>query len=101
MEDRGARATLRTASASPRPAGARAATRVSCLILGRGADESKVEHWLRVAAPVDGFDGFAVGRTIWWDAIASYLAGELDRAAAVATIAARYLHFVDVYCQAG
>jgi myo-inositol catabolism protein IolC len=70
---------------------------VSCLILGRGADAAKVEHWLRVAAPVDGFGGFAVGRTIWWDAIASYLAGELDRAGATAAIAARYLHFVDVY----
>ncbi len=72
-------------------------SRVSCLILGRGADESKVEHWLRAAAPVEGFDGFAVGRTIWWQPIASYLAGDLDRAAAVAAIAKRYLHFVDVY----
>jgi myo-inositol catabolism protein IolC len=70
---------------------------VSCLILGRGADGARVEHWLRVAAPVEGFEGFAVGRTIWWDAIGAYLAGELDRAGAVATIAARYLHFVDVY----
>jgi myo-inositol catabolism protein IolC len=70
---------------------------VSCLILGRGADESRVERWLRVAAPVEGFGGFAVGRTIWWDAIASYLARELDRVSAVATIAERYLHFVDVY----
>ena len=49
-----------------------------CLILGRGADEAKVEHWLPLAAPVAGFDGFAVGRTIWWDAIAAQLAGELD-----------------------
>ena len=70
---------------------------VQCLILGRGADEAKVEHWLRVAAPVEGFGGFAVGRTIWWDAIASYLAGELDRGRAITTIAERYLHFVGVY----
>jgi myo-inositol catabolism protein IolC len=70
---------------------------VRCLILGRGADEAKVEHWLRVAAPVEGFGGFAVGRTIWWDAIAAYLAGELDHADAIATIAERYLHFIDVY----
>jgi myo-inositol catabolism protein IolC len=73
---------------------------VGCLILGRGANESKVEHWLRVAAPVEGFHGFAIGRTIWWDAIASQLAGELDRAGAVATIAERYLHFVDLYREA-
>jgi myo-inositol catabolism protein IolC len=74
---------------------------VSCLILGRGADQSKVEHWLRAAAPVEGFGGFAVGRTIWWDAIASHLAGELDRAHAIATIAERYLLFVDIYRAAG
>lgn len=71
--------------------------RVSCLILGRGADASRVEHWLRIAAPVDGFGGFAIGRTIWWEPIASYHAGELDRPAATAAIAARYLHFVGVY----
>jgi myo-inositol catabolism protein IolC len=70
---------------------------VRCLILGRGADASKVEHWLRVAAPVDGFGGFAIGRTIWWDAVAAHLAGELDRSAAIATIAGSYLHFVGVY----
>src|ERR1700761_1797191 len=71
-----------------------------CLILGRGADESKVEHWLSTAAPTPGFGGFAVGRTIWWDAIAGHLAGEADRAATVETITARYLHFVDVYLTA-
>ena len=73
---------------------------VGCLILGRGADESRVEHWLRVAAPVDGFQGFAVGRTIWWDAIAELLAGEVAREGAIATIADRYLHFVGVYREA-
>jgi myo-inositol catabolism protein IolC len=72
-----------------------------CLILGRGADESKVEHWLATAAPTPGFGGFAVGRTIWWDAIAAHLAGEADRPATVETIAGRYLRFVDVYLSAG
>jgi myo-inositol catabolism protein IolC len=71
-----------------------------CLILGRGADESKVEHWLTTGAPTPGFGGFAVGRTIWWDAIAAHLAGEADRTATVETIARRYLHFVDVYLEA-
>ncbi len=74
---------------------------VRCLILGRGADESRVEHWLRVAAPVEGFGGFAVGRTIWWDAVAANLAGQIGRDEAVSTIAGRYLHLIDVYCQSG
>jgi myo-inositol catabolism protein IolC len=71
-----------------------------CLILGRGADESKVEHWLTTAAPTPGFGGFAVGRTIWWDAIAAHLAEEVDRPTTAETIATRYLHFVDVYLAA-
>lgn len=73
---------------------------VDCLILGRGADEKKVEHWLEVAAKVEGFGGFAVGRTIWWDAIAGHLTGDLTRAETIDVVAARYLHFVDVYRQA-
>ncbi len=71
-----------------------------CLILGRGADEAKVEHWLATAAPTPSFGGFAVGRTIWWDAIAAHLASEADRATTVETIAARYLHFIEVYLDA-
>lgn len=71
-----------------------------CLILGRGADQSKVEHWLTTAAPTPGFGGFAVGRTIWWDAIAAHLSGTVDRPTTVETIATRYLHFVTVYLAA-
>jgi myo-inositol catabolism protein IolC len=78
----------------------RGGRKADCLILGRGADESKVEHWLTTAAPTPGFGGFAVGRTIWWDAIAAHLAGHADRPTTVETIAARYLHFVDVYLEA-
>ena len=45
-----------------------------CIVLGRGADEAKVLHWLEVAASVEGVDGFAVGRTIWYDALQKFLA---------------------------
>ena len=51
---------------------------VVCVLLGRGASTEKVEHWLEQAAPVDGFIGFAIGRSIWWDALKGFLAGELD-----------------------
>ncbi len=37
--------------------------RVGCIVLGRGEDENKVREWLRTAAGVKGFIGFAVGRT--------------------------------------
>lgn len=70
---------------------------VTCVLLGRGASTAKVEHWLEQAAPVEGFVGFAVGRSIWWDALKSFLDGSLERADAVARIAENYLHFAAVY----
>jgi 5-dehydro-2-deoxygluconokinase len=72
---------------------------VTCVLLGRGASTEKVEQWLREAAPVDGFIGFAIGRSIWWDALKGFLGGDLERGAAAAQIAENYLHFVRVYEQ--
>ena len=73
---------------------------VVCVVLGRGADDAKVEHWLRQGAPVEGYAGFAIGRTIWWDALKGFLEGDLERDDAAQEIARKYLHFVDVYKQA-
>lgn len=70
---------------------------VKCVLLGRGASTEKVEHWLREAAPVDGFIGFAIGRSIWWDALEGFLAGRVPREEAAAAIAEHYLRFVSVY----
>jgi myo-inositol catabolism protein IolC len=70
---------------------------VVCVLLGRGASTAKVEQWLEVAAPVDGFIGFAIGRSIWWDALKAFLGNDLDRDAAASEIAENYLHFVQVY----
>jgi 5-dehydro-2-deoxygluconokinase len=36
---------------------------VRCIVLGRNAPEARVERWLRAAAPVPAFIGFAVGRS--------------------------------------
>jgi myo-inositol catabolism protein IolC len=70
---------------------------VVCVLLGRGASDEKVEHWLRVAAPVEGFVGFAIGRSIWWDALKGFLDDRLDREAAARQVADKYLHFIRVY----
>jgi myo-inositol catabolism protein IolC len=72
---------------------------VTCVLLGRGASTEKVEQWLQVAAPVEGFIGFAIGRSIWWDALKGFLAGDFDREAAAKQISENYLHFVRVYEQ--
>jgi myo-inositol catabolism protein IolC len=73
---------------------------VVCVVLGRGANDEKVDHWLAQAAPVDGFVGFAIGRSIWWDPLKSYVDGKTERSAAAKQIATNYLRFIKVYEQA-
>ena len=70
---------------------------VKSVLLGRGASDEKVDHWLRQAAGVEGFIGFAIGRSIWMDALKGYLAGDLDRRAAAEKNGESYLRFVEVY----
>lgn len=70
---------------------------VGCVVLGRGANAEKVEHWLRQGAAVDGYIGFAIGRTIWWDALSGYLDGSLAREEAAAQISANYRRNIEVY----
>jgi 5-dehydro-2-deoxygluconokinase len=70
---------------------------VVCVLLGRGASDAKVDHWLREAAPVEGFVGFAIGRSIWWDALKGFLDGSLSREDARDKIADNYLRFIEVY----
>ena len=53
-----------------------------------------------MAAPVEGFIGFAIGRSIWWDALKGFLAGDIEREAASDTIADNYLRFIKVYDEA-
>jgi myo-inositol catabolism protein IolC len=71
--------------------------RVSCVVLGRGANEEGVIHWLRQGAGVPGFIGFAVGRTIWSEPLKSWVAGEADSDSAAQTISGNYRRMVDAY----
>jgi myo-inositol catabolism protein IolC len=70
---------------------------VVSVLLGRGASDEKVDHWLRQAAPVEGMVGFAIGRSIWWDALKGFLGGDLERDAAAEQIADNYQRFIKVY----
>jgi myo-inositol catabolism protein IolC len=70
---------------------------VACVVLGRGADDNAVEHWLKQGAGVPGYIGFAIGRTIWWDPLKAYLDEKLSREDAATKISANYRHFIDVY----
>lgn len=68
-----------------------------CLVLGRNAPQARIEHWLAVAAATAGWAGFAVGRSIWWDAVAGWLYGALPPEEAIGRISAGYTRAVDVY----
>ncbi len=70
---------------------------VVCVVLGRGADDAKVDHWLEQAAPVDGFIGFAIGRSIWWNPLKQYVNGKIERSEGARQIAENYSRFVKVY----
>ena len=75
-------------------------TGVVCVVLGRGADDDKVDHWLRQGAPVSGYVGFAIGRSIWDEPLRGFLDGSLSREDAAARVADNYLRFVEVYTSA-
>jgi myo-inositol catabolism protein IolC len=72
---------------------------VGCLVLGRGASTERVDDWLRAGADVDGYVGFAVGRSIFGDAVRAFAADPAgyDVQSGAADIAARYRRFIAVY----
>ena len=74
--------------------------RVGSILLGRGSNKEKVHEWLKVAAPVEGFIGFAVGRTNFSDPLKRYLKKEQDEKTAVEEIASNYKGCVDIWKKA-
>ncbi len=75
--------------------------RVGCIVLGRGEDDTKVRQWLKTAAAVPGFIGFAVGRTSFWEPLTEWKDGRIAREAVVKEIARRYREWVDIFEAAG
>ena len=67
------------------------------IILGRGESAEKAEQWLRIGAKADNAVGFAVGRTIFKDALKEFESGSLSRDDAVDKISKNYSFFVDVW----
>jgi len=73
---------------------------VGMIVLGRGENDEKVRHWLREGANVEGVIGFAVGRTVFWDALAGFKEKKHDRAGAVNMVAKNYKGLVDLFTSA-
>lgn len=70
---------------------------VGVVILGRGANEEKVQEWLRIGAKVDGVIGFAVGRTVFWDVIEKFYEGKIGKAAVIDVIGKKFESFYKVF----
>lgn len=73
-----------------------------CILLGAGGDTETVKSWLETAAQA-GFVGFAIGRSIWWEAVQKLVAAPTDtdvRADSLEKIAATYNGFVTAFTRA-
>ena len=70
---------------------------VIAVVLGRGASDEKVKEWLRAGSSVQGYKGFAIGRSIFWNALKDFHEGEKSKEEAVDEIAESYLGFLSVY----
>lgn len=66
---------------------------VGTIVLGRGENDAKVTEWLKAGAKVPGVIGFAVGRTVFWDALKAHKEGKLSREEASAKIGQKYATF--------
>jgi myo-inositol catabolism protein IolC len=73
---------------------------VIAVVLGRGADDARVDHWLKTGAPVEGYQGFAIGRSIWAKPMEAFFSGEMSREEAAEKIGESFARFIEVYTSA-
>lgn len=73
---------------------------VGVIVLGRGENADKVRQWLTIAAKTPGVIGFAVGRTVFWDALKGFKEGKWSREKAVAMVAENYRGFCELWMHA-
>lgn len=76
-----------------------ARSEVGIISLGRNETDETVSQWLKAGAAVDGVIGFAIGRTIFLDALTKFQSGDLDHDSAVTEIANRFVHFYKVFTE--
>lgn len=79
---------------------------VNLVVLGRGANEEKVNEWLRtgakeewfeVGAKVEGVIGFAVGRTVFWQALEKFHNGEIGKNEVIQTVSENFQKFYKLF----
>jgi myo-inositol catabolism protein IolC len=73
---------------------------VSLIVLGRGAERERVEQWLKTAASVAGFIGFAVGRTSFWQSLVDVEAKHISQEEAATRIAHNFETWIHLFEEA-
>jgi myo-inositol catabolism protein IolC len=67
---------------------------VGVIMLGRGEDERRVIKWIKVARQVEKLNGFAIGRTVFFEPLLKYKNRKITRQGAIKKISANYLKFI-------
>jgi len=75
-------------------------TSVGLIVLGRGAERDRVVHWLKTAARVAGFIGFAVGRTSFWQPLLDVQAKRISKEEAATQIAHHFEAWIRLFEEA-
>jgi myo-inositol catabolism protein IolC len=73
---------------------------VRCIVLGRNAPQDQVERWLRAAAAVPAFIGFAVGRSTFAEALRAWRDGNATHEEAVQEVARWYGRWTRTFIEA-
>jgi myo-inositol catabolism protein IolC len=73
---------------------------VGLIVLGRGAERDRVEQWLKTAASVAGFIGFAVGRTSFWQSLVDVEAKHISQEEAATRIAHNFETWIRLFEEA-
>lgn len=67
------------------------------ILLGHGESKDVVDKWVETAAKSGVVDGFAIGRTIFFEPIKKFHEKKIDKKKAVELIAKNYAHFVKLW----
>jgi myo-inositol catabolism protein IolC len=70
---------------------------VGIIMLGRGEDISHVKKWIKVAKKIKDINGFAIGRTIFQDALIAFHKGKITEKQTIQKIANRYLEMINLW----
>jgi 5-dehydro-2-deoxygluconokinase len=82
---------------------------VNLIVLGRGGSVQEVDEWLEVGereeifeagGKVEGVIGFAVGRTVFWEALEKFHKREIGKAEVIQTVSANFQKFYQIFTSA-